>query len=374
VGGFKVRTWPALIACLIIAAFVLAGCMGTPSRDIEQEGADRLKWAQKNDKHAVVAMLSGPERVQPGALVWYSAYGSHDPDFLGATTRDLYDNRTESGGVVYTDDVNTVRFSWYVPLSERKNQGLGTGVRTYEWQVDDGPVLLSYDLTHRYGSEDGPIRFPLGFTEPGTHTLRLTVIGWDGSRDTANAVIQVADDGVGAALTGWQVTEEGWTYDRSVAIAFHEYGECMPFSGGYDEATHRVRAPWDLIYFMESVAVNATWPGATEELPVPLPGLPVPALNTNQVDVTLGHCSEGGAWARFSADQEIVGPPRLTGEVDGHDFAAKLDVDGRRTEKSGAWDFNAYMSDNGQRQGGTGTTANIQFIFVPAMDTSSGGV
>ncbi len=358
---------------LLTAALLAAGCMDS-SRDIDREAKDREKYALDNDDHDVVAALSGPQMIAPGALVWYSAYGSHDPDFLGATTADLRDDEPDaSGNVQYEDNVANISFSWYTPLFERSNDGLGTGIRTYEWQVDDGPVLHSFDLTHRYGSEDGPIRFPVGFNEEGKHTLRLTVIGWDGSRDTARIDVTVGESGTGSTVNGWHVEETGWTYNRMVELEPHHYGECMGLSD-YDAATHRVSAPWDLVYWMQDVHVVATWDPVTHALPVPLPE--GAAVNLAEVDVTLGHCDrEDGAWQRFTQDQgPTEASPRVEGTASGGEFVDHLEVDGKRTDKTGAWYWNAYHSDSGTHRGGLLTTVDVGFVFVPAEDTSAGGL
>lgn len=360
-----------ILASLCALALVASGCMDSPSRDIDREAKERQEWAQKNNDHDVIAVLTGPNQIAPGALVWYSAYGSHDPDFLGATTADLRDDEPASEGKVrYEDDASNIHFSWYVPMQERKNDDLGTGIRAYEWQVDNGPVLHSFDLTHRYGSEDGPVRFPVGFPEPGEHTVRLTVVGWDGSRDSAKIDVTVSEGGTGSTVNGWQVTEEGWAHQRWTELEPFHYGECPPLQSTYDAPTHHVKTPWDLIYWMDEVRVVAQWDVVTE--PLPIPGLDV---NIDEVAVTLGHCAQDGAWARFDDDQGFdQAHPRLEGSVGGGEFVQNLETQGKRTEKTGAWDWNAYFSDSGTYRAGLYTEVDVDFVFVPATDTHAGGL
>lgn len=362
-----------VLSLLVAAALLAAGCMES-GRNIEDEAKERERFAQKTNDFDVVAVLSGPQSIAPGALVWYSAYGSHDPDFLGATKADLRDDEPETDGYVrYQDDVNDIHFSWYVPLFERTNNGLGTGIRTYEWQVDDGPVLHSFDLTHRYSSEDGPVRFPLGFTEPGEHTLTLTVIGWDGSRDTATMEIRVEEGGTGSTVSDWTVTEDGWVYNRSVDLEPMDYSECPLGYSQYDAPTHHMTAPWDLVYWMQDVRVVATWDPVTSLLPLPLPE--EAALNAAEVSITLGHCEKDNVWERFSEDQgPVAASPRVEGTAGGDNFARNLEVEGKRIEKTGSWDFNAYYSDSGTHQGGLFATVDVGFVFIPATNTQSGGL
>lgn len=360
-----------LLASLCALSLVAAGCMDSPSRDIEKDAKQRQEWAEKNNDHDVSAVLTGPNHVAPGALVWYSAYGSHDPDFLGATSADLRDDEPATeGNVRYQDDASDVHFSWYVPMEERQNDDLGTGVRSYEWRVDNGGVLHSFDLTHRYDSEDGPVRFPLGFAEPGEHTLRLTVVGWDGSRDNAVIDITVGEGGTGSTISGWQVAEDGWVHNRTAELEPMHYGECPQLQSTYDEPTHHVTTPWDLIYWIDEVRVVAQWDIVTE--PLPVPGLD---FNIDEVAVTLGHCAQEGAWARFDEDQGFdETAPRVEGSVGGSEFVQHLEVDGKRTAKTGSWDWNAYFSDSGTYRAGFYTDVDVGFVFVPAQNTHAGGL
>jgi hypothetical protein len=368
-----------VLAVLLVLALVAAGCM-EPSRNIDNEAKERERFARDNNQFDVVAVLSGPATIAPGALVWYSAYGSHDPDFLGATQADLRDDEPDQQGTVqYRDNVNEIQFSWYMPMYDRSNEGLGTGIRTYEWQVDDGPVLHSYDLTHRYGSEDGPIRFPLGFTEPGEHTLRLTVIGWDGSRDHATMQIRVAEGGTGSTVGDWAVTEEGWVHNRTTELEPHRFGECPPLASSFDPATHRVQTPWDLVYWMDTVQVQASWPPTFGNLQGTLGGAlpfePPADVNTADVELTLGHCNEGDVWKRIDDEPGLMAEePTIEGSASGQDFTSHMSVDGMRTDKTATWHWNAFHSNSGTQRGGVYTPVDVSFVFVPATDTRAGGL
>ncbi len=210
---------------------------------------------------------SSPEPIAPGALVWFSAYGSHDPDFFGASTRDLRDEARSEGGVHIHNDYEHQEFSWYVTLDSEADDSLGTGIKEYHWRIDGGAPRIAHELTHRYGSEDGPLRFPVGFTEPGTHVITLTVVDWSGARDTVSTKVRVEEGDIDSMLTGWSVTEEGWTYTRNVPVSWMKYGDCQPVRSDYDASVHHVNAPWDLIFFMKDVTVRATW----EEVAAPSP-------------------------------------------------------------------------------------------------------
>ena len=369
-----------LLVVLAAVALVAAGCMDAPSRDIDQEAKQRGQFARDNNDHDVVAVLSGPQTIAPGALVWYSAYGSHDPDFLGATTADLRDDEPEQEGhIQYRDDVNNMEFSWYLPMYDRSNDGLGTGIRVYEWQIEDGPVLHSFDLTHRYGSEDGPVRLPVGFTEPGEHTLRLTVTGWDGSQDTATLPITVAEEGIGSTIGDWTVTEQGWAHNRSAELEPDAYGECPPLVSSYDSALHRVQVPWDLVYWIQDVHVAAEWETTATSVTGALPGdLPfeLPAdLNAADVELTLGHCETEDVWKRIADEPGMLEQtPRIEATAAGDEFVKHMERDGKRTDKTAAWHWNAFHSDSGTHRGGAYTPVDVGFIFTPATDTHAGGL
>lgn len=369
----RLRIGSLLLAAMVVTVAV-SGC--TSSRDIDNEAADRAAYAKKHNDYQPIAVLSGPETIAPGALVWFSAYGSHDPDFFGASTRDLRDEARSEGGVHIHNDYEHQEFSWYVTLDSEADDSLGTGIKEYHWRIDGGAPRIAHELTHRYGSEDGPLRFPVGFTEPGTHVITLTVVDWSGARDTVSTKVRVEEGGIDSMLTDWSVTEEGWTYTRNVPVSWMKYGDCQPVRSDYDASVHHVNAPWDLIFFMKDVTVRATW----EEVAAPSPLDPL-RTNLNDVDLTLGHCespNEGqDVWATFATDTEpFAEPDELVeeGDVTGDDFAAHLEMTGARTERMGEWDFNAYLSNEGNGQWGFGSDVTVAFVFHPATDTSYGGL
>ncbi len=360
-----------ILLALVVATVAFSGC--TASRDIRDEAKDREAYARDHDDYDPIAFLSGPEVIAPGALVWYSAYGSHDPDFFGAREGEVRDQAREEGGVRFRSDYGDHDYAWYWDLAEEGGDGLGVGIREYEWRIDGGPAYSAHELTERYGSLDGPVRFPVGFTEPGTHELRLTVRDWSGAKDTARMTLQVADGGSASQIDAWSVTEAGWVYTREVSVDWQQYGECPLVSPGhYDPVQHHVATPWDIVFFMEKVVVEATW----EESAAPGP-LDMLSANLNDVDVTLGHCEKGEAWARFESDTRL-GATELVegGEVPGEDFASHNEITGEITRRVGEWDFNAYLSEKGEGQWGPGTPVTVRFTFVPAPPgaTAYGGL
>lgn len=378
-----------VVLAVALVAIAFAGCT-EPSRDLETEAKQREDWARKHNDHDPVGILSGPATIAPGALVWFSAHGSHDPDFFGA--RD--DARREAGqeaGFHATSDAGSVEWAWHGHLDEGQGPGLGNGVRSYEWRIDDGPALVAPELTHRYGSEDGPIRFPVGFPEEGNHTLTLTVLGWDGGTDSVTMDFEVAEGGTPSTIPGWSVTEEGWTHERTVPVSFEQYGDCPPIGRSlYQADLHRLNVPWDLYFFSQAFEIEATWEEfiashgptrSTEPSPVAL-GSPAtlhqpPYVdpNLNDVAVSLGHCETGDVWQVFDVDQAIVGD-ELTegGSVTGEELAEHAEMTGAKTERRAAWDFNVYLSDRGTTQWGSGGDIDVRMSFTPATDTGYGGL
>lgn len=357
-----------LLPLVMTATLVLAGCT-EPSRDLGSEAADREEYAQEHDRHDPVARLTGPETVAPGALVWFSAEGSHDPDFIGAKRE--RDEAREAGGVHYQDDASSVSFSWYADLTTGSSS-LGPGIREYRWSIDGGPTLVAPELTERYGTEDGPVRIPVGFTEPGRHTIRLQIVDWSGATDTIVAPFEVAEGGAGTSgdLAGFAVTEEGWTYTRTVDVGGEEYGQCPLGHDSYDSVDDHVRIPWDVLFFAESLLVDATWdrpaaPGPADALASP--------VHTTDLDMTLGHCAQDSVFERFKAEQDPMDDGWEGGTVSLVAFSQQLEKTGHKTEFLAEWDHDLYTSDDGAFRGGTATTATVAYTFVPADDTSGGG-
>lgn len=392
-----------LLVFVTLLAVSLAGC--TSGRDISDEAKEREAWARDHNEYAPVAVLSGPERIQPGALVWYSAHGSHDPDFFGAQRDTERDEARSAGGFHARDDASHVQWSWDMTFYDGGPTGLGDGIRKYVWQIDDQPPLVAPELTHRYGSDDGPVRFPVGFTEAGTHNLTLTVIDWSGDRATVRSTITVTESGTGSTVTGWQVTEGGWATERIVPVSFEQYGECPPISRGhYDEAVHRMRVPWDLLFFSDAVQVEATWDHATvppyllahgaapegavaTTATADLPATPLtprttaadatpPGLkaNLNDIAITLGHCETGDAWARFDTDQGwIEETPAESGSVTAEDLSRHVEKVGAKSERVAEYDFNIYLSDQGSNRWGSGEDVIFRTVLKPASETGDGG-